>query len=309
MRTTEEIRASLQMAINDRHFLILDGAMGTMLEQNDYTTSPPLWTASANLDSPDLVFDIHKAYLNAGTDIISTNTFRTARYAFKKVSREEEANPATRKAIEVAKSSIVKADRQIYLAGSLAPLEDCFRPDIIPADDILFEEHTAQCSLLISEGVDFILAETLGSMREASVIAEICSNRDYPFMISLRPTGNSTMQDETPLTDCISRLSKFNPLAILLNCNSPENASRDFQILTEVYPGITGIYTNAPGHYLSQTEWDYPDNAGSRFCVHASRWYEEGAKIIGGCCGTQPSMIRELYQYRQNIGNEISKEG
>ena len=115
--------------------LIIDGAMGTELMNLGVDLPLPLWSSVANFDEYDKVVDIHKRYINAGSDIITSNTFRTTARTFKKAGyTDEQANEiskrCTSEAIKAAKEAI--NDKNVLLAGSIAPLEDCYEPDRFP---------------------------------------------------------------------------------------------------------------------------------------------------------------------------------
>jgi len=204
------------MSINEflsiKPFILLDGAMGTELERRGYPTTLPLWSAMANLEAPVLVKQIHDDYISAGADIITANTFRTTSYTFSKVGKAELASHLTRLAVEIARESAVQSGRKVFVAGSLAPLEDCYSPELVPGEDVIREAYTVQIELLISSGVDFILAETMINQSEIAFICDYMRKREFPFVMSFT-TQDGRLLDGTPLESAIPDVLKANPLA------------------------------------------------------------------------------------------------
>ena len=112
-------------------FKILDGAMGSELIRRGLTLPKHIWSADANINSPEIVQSIHRENVDAGADFITTNTFRTTPFAYQKLGADKE------KSIRMAKDSLLKAVKlskevainSVKVVGSIAPLEDCYKPD------------------------------------------------------------------------------------------------------------------------------------------------------------------------------------
>ena len=113
--------------------LVLDGAMGTELDRRGVDTGLPLWSAGALLGSPGTVRQIHDDYIDAGADIITGDTFRTTRRTFLRAGLPDRSAELTSLAVRLARESIAAhPEAGVLLAGSMAPLEDCYRPDRSP---------------------------------------------------------------------------------------------------------------------------------------------------------------------------------
>src|SRR5947199_10355411 len=135
--------------------LVLDGALGTELEGRGVNTSGKSWTARGLVSHPDLIFRVHKEYLWQGADIITANTFRTNPRALKDTGLDAEA--LTKKAVRIARRARRDRMRDNQVAGSIAPVEDCFSPDLVPASDAaLIEEHRLMARWLDEARVDII---------------------------------------------------------------------------------------------------------------------------------------------------------
>ncbi len=273
--------------------------MGTELERRGFRTALPLWSAMANLEAPVLVKQIHDDYIAAGADIITTNTFRTTSYTFAKVHKAELASHLTRLAVEIARESILQSGKKVLLAGSLAPLEDCYSPELVPGDDAIRKAYTEQIDLLISTGVDFILAETMINRSEIHFISDYLYRKEFPFMISFT-AQDGRLLDGTPMESVISDVIDTNPLALMLNCRSTDEITRTLLLLHNLFHGMIGVYANGFGHPDDELGWKNEEGGVNEYLTSAKQWLDRGALIIGGCCGTTPEHIAAIHRYRKS---------
>ncbi len=118
------------MTIDGSKILLLDGATGTELDRRGVDISLPLWSARAIIDAPQAVQDIHSEYLAAGADAITANTFRTHRRSLAKAGLGDQAAELTRHAVQIATRARDQHNPAAMVLGSVAPLEDCYRPDM-----------------------------------------------------------------------------------------------------------------------------------------------------------------------------------
>ncbi len=143
--------------LQDNKPLILDGAMGTELAHRGFPIQLPLWSAQSVLEHPDAVLKIHEDYIAAGADILTTCTFRTDTRTFHKAGfNSTNAKKATFQAVDLVKQSIrnSKPNRKVWIAGSMSPLEDCYRPDLALDQITAFHEHYEKAGWLCEAGVD-----------------------------------------------------------------------------------------------------------------------------------------------------------
>lgn len=284
--------------------LLFPGALGTELQRRGYNTALPLWSAQANLDAVDLVTEIHADYLSAGAQVCVTNTFRTTPRTFRKVGREDEARDALKCAVAAAHTAKARAGGpETLIAGSFAPLEDCYSPHLVPEQTMLEHEHGEQAQWLADEGVDFLLPETINARAEAKVMANAAQQTGLPFIISFVVDANARLLDGTVLEDAIKATDLPGRAGIMLNC-------RPIDVIDSVMPGLAkvsqgtafGAYPNGIGHAHDEQGWIFMENADSvgRFVEASLRWKDLGATILGGCCGTTPAYLRALAQTLHN---------
>ncbi|MBI5946138.1 MAG: homocysteine S-methyltransferase family protein [Chloroflexi bacterium] len=283
--------------------LILDGATGTELNRRGVDTGLPLWSANALMNDRDakILQQIHEDYLRAGADIITTNTFRTHRRALAPSGNAGRARELTHRAVEIARAAIanVPSDKPRFVAGSISTLEDCYRPDLVPSDDELLDEHSDRIVDLIECGVDLILVETINSIREAVIIARLATATGTPVVVSFVCDREGRILSGESLTDAAGVLLPLGISAIGVNCGPTPNLAKPlFELQVACLDARTSghqfpliAYGNI-GYADDAVGWVNTDSENPKaYCEHASHW---PAKIIGGCCGTTPEHITEL---------------
>ena len=284
--------------LNDRKLVIFPGAMGTELQRRGYKTTLPLWSATANTDAFDLVRQIHADYLNAGADIAITNTFRTTPRTYAKTNQSRQiAYDALRRSVEASKAAVgAVKDRPTFVAGSFAPLEDCYEPDLVPGDQQLADEHGELAEWLAHSGSDLLLPETVNAGREAVAMARAASATGLPFIISFVVNADGSLLDGTSLSDAIALTNLPGREAVMLNCRPIDILVPAFDKLAEVYDGHKGVYPNGLGHPHPDQGWVFEENSDSiqKYVSAALSWKDAGARIIGGCCGTTPAYLQAL---------------
>lgn len=275
----------------------LSGAIGTEILRRGFPTKLPLWSAQVLFDRPELLRQIYLDYIRAGADIITTNTFRTQGYTLKKVGLENETKRINRLAVKIAADARTEAgaERPIYIAGCITTLEDCYRPDLIPPEDVLKKEHTQQCAILGEMPIDFFLLETFNSIKEAIIAMEAAVKTGKRAAISFTARSDGNILNGDNWEEAAARLKKYSPLAILVNCVPPAVATRALCLLAPSAGNIPfGVYANGAGAAGSDDGWDFSasgDPIDSYFKA-CQEWQSLGATIIGGCCGTNPEYTK-----------------
>jgi S-methylmethionine-dependent homocysteine/selenocysteine methylase len=289
--------------------LVLDGAMGTELERRQVATPLPAWTASALLSAPDAVLAIHREYVAAGADGLTTATFRTTRRALAAAGAGERAAELTALAVELARTAAREAPggRRVFVLGSMAPLEDCFRPDLVPAAADLEREHAAHAANLARAGVDALLVETMNTTREAVAAVGAARATGLPALASFIAGGDASLLDGEPLATLVPALLAAGPAAVLVNCTPVEVTGRVLAVLLALARSTpVGAYANIgyprPGRREPGAATDLAAVTPAEFGRHAAAWVRAGARIVGGCCGTTPAHIAAVRAAVDAIG-------
>lgn len=291
--------------------LILDGATGTELDRRGVDTSLPLWSARALIVAPEIVRQVHGDYLAAGADIITTNTFRTHRRTLTRAGVGERTRELTQLAVTLAREAIAHSGRTAFIAGSMSPLEDCYSPALVPSAEELHAEHLEMARDLAEAGCDLLLVETMNSIREAVIAAECAAATGLSVCVSfvVGPNGRApdqpTVAEEdvaAPMTllsgetiaSAVAALTNLKPTAIMVNCVPLVYVDRAWAELRAAWRGPLGLYANV-GHADDAIGWTLTDDVQpAAYARHARRWIEQGAAIVGGCCGTSPAHIEAI---------------
>ncbi len=287
--------------------LLLDGALGTELERRGIVCDLPLWSTRALLDCPEILGEIHSAYARAGAEILTANTFRTQRSTLDKLGLGSRAEELTTLAVDLARNSARAAlaqpppslgepeplQRQIWVAGSAPPLEDCYRADLVPAEPALSAGHEQHCAALVQAGVDFILIETMNSIAEATVALRAAQQLGAQAIVSFSILAEGTLRSGETLAQAVDALAPEQPLALLINCAPLPWIAEQLPVLQQ--SGLPfGFYPNfgAPSANPAAA-WENPLQP-LEFANLLCREARKGARLLGGCCGTTPEHIQQL---------------
>lgn len=267
--------------------LLLDGAMGSLLQQRGAKRDKNLWMSKASLDNPDLVLEIHKEYIDAGADIITTNTFRTNPSAAKLSGINPEK--LVKESVKISKEAAI--DKDVLIAGSNAPAEDCYQSSRTISLKELEYNHHKHISLLLENKVDFILNETQSHLDEIKIICEFCTKYDFPFIVSLFSVDGDKLLDQNELEDVFNFIISYKPDAIAVNCISPQVFNKIIGRNLTRYNW--GVYMNlGKGNYSDELISDvYTPDIYADFIKEV---LEKNPSFVGACCGSTPAHIKKL---------------
>lgn len=294
---------SLDQLLQRSRPVLLDGATGTELLRRGAWTGLPLWSAHALADRTGLevLTTIHRDYARAGAEILVTNTFRTSYRTLDRAGWAGNWEPLNRRAVEAAREGAkASGSERTMVAGGLAPLEDCYRPDLAPDEETCYREHHRQAKLLAELGVDLIFVETVNCAREAMGAVRAGAETGLPVLISLCPKPPAHLLSEDALVDVVPRLIDLGGEAlrgILLNCATPDVMDACYPRLIGLAGGVAhGIYPHM-GQANDEVGWKLPEQGEPLpLAERLLPWLDRGARFIGGCCGTTPRHIEALRQ-------------
>ncbi|MFI8418596.1 homocysteine S-methyltransferase [Serratia sp. NPDC078593] len=292
--------------------LILDGALATELEARGCDLSDPLWSAKVLIENPELIYQVHLDYFNAGAQCAITASYQATPQGFQRRGLDGAQSLALiAKSVQLAqraRSAYLAQHPQaapLLIAGSVGPygafLADGseYRGDYALSQAEMMAFHRPRISALAQAGVDVLACETLPSFAELQALLTLLN--DFPslgawFSFTLRDSNH--LSDGTPLTDVIALLNG-NPhvLAIGINCIALENVSPALRQLTALTDCPLLVYPNSGEHYdaVSKT-WHTCGGEHGNVADHACDWQQIGARLIGGCCRTTPQDIRAIAQ-------------
>jgi homocysteine S-methyltransferase len=269
--------------------LILDGAAGSLLQQRGIKSSGALWTAMANTDAPDSVLSVHKEYIEAGAQIITTNTFRTNPAAFECSGTGADFSQAAGAGVKLALNARGNAD--ILVAGSNAPAEDCYQKARTLSDISLNKNHDNHIKYLYLSGCDFILNETQSHMDEIEIICTVCSEERIPFIVSLYTDDMLRLLSGESVFEVIEFIERYAPLAIGFNCISFATIKAILMQWIPDYPWGAYINCGSGNIYDPQIKCGISPR---EYAQNASELLNFKPSFLGACCGSSPEHIAEL---------------
>lgn len=284
--------------------LVGDGAMGTMLYQQGVFLNRCF--DELNQTDPRMVRAVHESYVEAGADFIETNTFGANRLKLSKFGLAGEVVPINRAGVRIARDA---AKDSVLVAGSIGPL-GC---ELTEHGPITFasagEMFGEQGRALVEAGVDLLILETFSNPEELLVaIRSVAGLGDLPILAQMTVNENSETVYGERIDHAIARIAKEQAVAAVgLNCSvGPSGMLAGLELIRGVTDKPIAIQPNAgmprriEGRQLYMCTPEY-------MAEYAKRFYEKGARIIGGCCGTTPEHIREIVRAVRSISKAASR--
>src|SRR5580698_504462 len=308
MTTSDTRREALHDALSDR-ILVIDGAMGTMLQQRQLTPAdfggPALEGCNENLvkTRPDVVLAIHRAYLEAGADIVETNSFNGTKSDLVDYGVDGEAHELMTAAARLARQAADEfstSRKPRFVAGSMGPTRKSITISRTIAFDHLQQDYYDLAKPLIDGGADILLLETCQDTRniKAGLLAirrlarEL--GRRIPVIVSGTIETMGTMLAGQTADALYSSIEHADLLAVGLNCGTgPEFMTDHLRTLSEMASTRVSCYPNAG---LPNVEGEYNETPES-FAAQLERFVEHGwLNLVGGCCGTTAAHIKMVAQ-------------
>lgn len=258
---------------------ILDGPMGTALADRGVATPPPGWSAYAIETAPRVVAEIHADYARAGATVHTANTFRTKRRQL-----GDRWEVFARAAVAIARRSVPAGHR---VAGSIAPIEDCYRPDLSPPVDVARREHSELARALASAGADVLLCETFPNAREACVAVEEAARTGLETWVALTAGPDANLMTPRTMGEAARACVVSGAKVVLVNCTPPDRTLAYVEALAGAGAPF-GAYANAGR--LDSSGYRLIDE----YLQLARTWVAAGATFVGSCCGTSSRYIAEI---------------
>jgi homocysteine S-methyltransferase len=303
----------IQNILNEFPLMILDGAFATELEKRGCDLNHSLWSAKVLMESPEMIAEVHTDYVKAGADCVITASYQATMEGFMRHGLgRAEALALIGKSVGIA----VKARDRFWasctqrtlrpkpiVAASVGPygafLADGseYRGNYHVSEEDLVAFHFSRMKTLIEAGADILACETIPCMMEARAITRLLQNEfpgHFAWMSFSAKDGKHISNGEL-MADCAKELESCVQIAAIgINCTAPQHIP---SLIQEIKGNCTKpviVYPNSGESYEAGTKtWGGSHCEGS-FSSGAQHWFEEGARIIGGCCRTSPEDIRAI---------------
>ncbi len=288
----------LQTRLTGGELILLDGATGTELERRGVPMDADAWSAAAIASHPETVRAVHEDYIRAGADVVTANSFSTARHQLEPAGLGNRFRELNVRAVELARQARDRvADRPVAVAGSISSV--FFEVEHLrPIEEAGFRE---QAEILAEAGVDLLMLEMMWDAHysPAAVRAAVATGLPVWIGFSSRLAGDGTVMAFSEkyhgtLTSVIDPLLAIGgaSVASIMHTEAAEVVPA-LAVLKERWSGPIGVYAHS-GRFV-MPHWQFNDVIFPEdYLAHARRWVEAGAQLIGGCCGIGPDHIRLL---------------
>ncbi|HET7131910.1 MAG TPA: homocysteine S-methyltransferase family protein, partial [Gammaproteobacteria bacterium] len=268
--------------------LIVDGGTGTELRRRGFPMRPDVWSALAALTHYDLLRTIHLEHIEAGADVVTANTFATARFVLEEAGLGAEFEAVNRRSLQAAKEARDIAGRDVLIAASLSCLPPSFDWRGYPDRATERAGYIELAELFATEGADLIVLEMMQDTEHAPLACDAARECGVPFWlgVSCRQREHELVAFDFPevrLAEVLDTLLPFGPAAANV-MHSPRSAvAPALTLIRERWSGPFGAYPALPGNGALEDDVGDPATPGE-LTMLASQWVVGGARVVGGCC-------------------------
>ena len=280
---------------------IIDGGMGGELIARGIMASEGLWSAQALVDQPDVVKAVHRDFVDAGAKVIITNSYSTIPSYLEKAGIADKYREYAEIAGQIAREVADQAGG-VSVAGSLPPLDESYRHDLVPEDNVAIPIYEGLVEAL-APYVDLFVCETMSCIRESLNATKAASKSGKPVWVAwtLHETPGQGLRSGESVTEAFEQLEAIDPAAYIFNCSTPESIESALADLTALTDKPVGVYPNLlripDGWTLdNDVQTGRREMSVEEFVDFSKVWRSQGASILGGCCGIGPSYIRALQE-------------
>lgn len=295
--------------------IVVDGALGTELERKGCDLNDALWSSKVLLDHPEVIREIHWSYLQAGADCITTSSYQSSIQGFMAhgfdragayalIRKSSELAVAARDEYWNGLSASERAQRcKPLVVASLGPygayLADGseFRGDYALDEAVLFDFYRPRIQALLEGGADLLGCETLPSADEALIVLKLLE-AEFPearAWFSFSAKDRAHISNGESIETVVQKIAPHQAvLAIGINCTPPQYIEDLVIRIAKNTDKLIIVYPNSGETYDAEDKTWHNHSTHGEFAAQAHRWYERGARLIGGCCRTSPREIQDV---------------
>ena len=285
--------------------VVIDGGTGTEIQRRGGAMDDATWCAEANLQQPDLVRGVHRAYLEAGAELVIANTFATSPLLFATLGRDDEVATIDRAAVRLAREAVDATGGTAAVAGSISTMQP-----VLAGDDRtdrsrtwteaeVRERYRRKTGTLAEAGVDVLVMEMMRDTGPSVWATEAAMETGLPVWVGLSfepgPDGGLVGwgRPESAVDDVIAALTATGPDLVAVMHTSVDDTGPALAAVRSRYGGPLGAYPES-GRF-AMPDWVFVDVIGVDELVDVTRtWVAQGVTVVGGCCGVSPEHIAGL---------------
>jgi 5-methyltetrahydrofolate--homocysteine methyltransferase len=282
--------------INAGEILVADGATGSNLQKMGLKPGRP--PEDLIIDNPDIIYQLEKSFVDAGSDIILTCTFGGTRMRMKDSKYQDRAPEVNMRAVEIARKAAASRNDGVLVAGSMGPVGALIKPyGPLNAEDVQ-ATFAEQAKALVEGGVDFLLIETMFSFEETTAAFEGAKSvTDLPIVVSFSyDRGTRTMMGVKP-KDVIRKYCEMGATLVGANCGTTlenmETIVMEYAATVPNFPLWVKPNAGVP-HMDIETEQGVYDMGPEDMATYAKKYVELGARVVGGCCGNTAEHVAAI---------------
>jgi methionine synthase I (cobalamin-dependent) len=270
--------------------------MGSLLEKSGANVDDHLWMSLINLDKPEMVLNAHKQYVNAGADIITTNTFRTNPVAINRYGKSINIQNLVKAGVNLALEAA--CGLPVFIAGSNPPAEDSYQGDRKVSTNELKANHYIHIDLLMENGCHLILNETQSHFDEIKIICSYCSKNNIPYVLSVFFNKDYKLYSGENISEVLKYIADYSPLALGINCVKPETFLKYFDRLKT---------DNNWGFYLNCGKGEFTEGnikqgiTPEQYVNTIKKTLKKSPSFVGSCCGSTPEFTKKIKEYLDGL--------
>lgn len=310
--------ASLNERLQNGEILLLDGGVSTEIRRRGVTLDKNVWSGLATKTHPEEVRQVHQDYIEAGAQIITANTYSTARHVLESINLGHESKLLNFKSVQLAKQARDEvATEPVLIAGSMSSMPPLTSHREVAIDGQVESSYQELAEGLADAGVDLIVAEMMRDIENAGIVIRAAVSTGLPVLIgfsammaengvdvrSLRWKNTDDTTEAHDFGEMVDSLKPLGGLAAGIMHTRVEDIAAALEVLREHWSGPLMAY--AETGKLILPEWRYQEvSSPQQYAADIAGWIRDyGVQIVGGCCGTGPEHIRVLRQLLDDLDN------
>jgi S-methylmethionine-dependent homocysteine/selenocysteine methylase len=291
---------SWQQLLDADEIVLIDGATGTELQRRGVPMDQVAWSGAAVLTHPDIVRETHEDYIRAGARVITTNTFGSTRQMLEPAGYGDQVETAHRGAVRLAREACENSTgAAVAVAGSISTEPPRFDRDAFLQPDDELEAYREAAFYLADEGVDLIALEMINETDHAKRAMQAALETNLPVWLGV---GCKKMKDgsiasfdhpELEFSAVLDALIPMGPTVVNIMHSDVAAIPDAIELVKQRWSGPIGVYPESG--YFTKPNWNFVDVIPPEVLVsEALGWVAAGARLLGGCCGTNPGHIQAL---------------
>lgn len=279
--------------------ILIDGGTGTELERRDVPMVQDAWCGAACLTHPDVVREVHEAYIQTGAEVIIANTYASSRHLLAQAGLDEHFERLNTVAVELAleaRDNVNVASKAVMVAGSISTSQ---MQGSQPPIEVARVNYLDQARIQAAAGVDMFILEMMRDITHTQLVLDAVKETGLPVWLGyscvIKEGEVCLIRQNQPLVDALQAIQGQPIELIVIMHTQTEDIDACLDVLQANWDGPIGVYAHS-GTFI-HPNWQFIDTISPEAYADAClRWVERGVQVIGGCCGIGPEHIELLAQ-------------